>query len=92
MKRALLVAAALLVATMTAHVLVPAPIDPVAWQPDQAVPIPSNTTLREATLREAQLQQRERETGQQSLFGGEGPEGRSVPPLPRVPEWSEAER
>jgi DNA polymerase-3 subunit alpha len=46
----------------------------------------------EATLREAQLQQRERETGQQSLFGGEGPEGRRAPPLPRVPEWSEAEK
>ncbi len=46
----------------------------------------------ENTLREAQLQQRERETGQQSLFGSEGPEGRSAPPLPRIPEWSEAEK
>ncbi len=46
----------------------------------------------EATLREAQLQQRERETGQQSLFGGPGPEGRSAPPLPRIAEWPEAEK
>jgi DNA polymerase-3 subunit alpha len=47
----------------------------------------------EVTLREAQLRQRERETGQQSLFGGEGPEGSAAPPpLPRIPEWSEAEK
>ena len=46
----------------------------------------------EATLREAQLRQRERETGQQSLFGGEGPQGRAAPALPRIPEWSEAEK
>jgi DNA polymerase-3 subunit alpha len=46
----------------------------------------------EATLREAQLRQRERETGQQSLFGGEGPQGRAAPPLPRIPEWNEAEK
>ena len=46
----------------------------------------------EVTLREAQLQQRERETGQQNLFDGEGPEGRAAPALPRIPEWSEAEK
>jgi DNA polymerase-3 subunit alpha len=46
----------------------------------------------EVTLREAQLQQRERETGQQSLFGGDSPEGRAAPPLPRVPEWTESEK
>jgi len=46
----------------------------------------------EATLREAQLRQRERELGQHSLFGGdEGPEGQP-PPLPEVAEWSEAEK
>ncbi len=47
----------------------------------------------EATLREAQLRQRERETGQVSLFGGEeSPEGHTEPPLPIVPEWPEAEK
>ena len=47
----------------------------------------------EATLREAQLQQRERETGQVSLFGGEeGVEGSGEPPLPYVPDWTEAEK
>ncbi len=48
----------------------------------------------EVTLREAQLQQRERETGQASLFGGddESHVGPSEPPLPKVPEWSEQEK
>jgi len=46
----------------------------------------------ETTLREAQLQQRERETGQQSLFGGDSPEERPVPALAPLPEWSETER
>jgi DNA polymerase-3 subunit alpha len=47
----------------------------------------------ETTLREAQLRQREQETGQGSLFGGdESPAGRAAPPLPEVPEWSEAEK
>jgi DNA polymerase-3 subunit alpha len=46
----------------------------------------------EAVLREAQLQQREHETGQQSLFGGDSPEERPVPLLPTLPEWSETER
>jgi DNA polymerase-3 subunit alpha len=48
----------------------------------------------EVTLREAQLQQRERETGQGSLFGGEDDShiGPSEPPLPNVPEWTEQEK
>jgi DNA polymerase-3 subunit alpha len=48
----------------------------------------------EVTLREAQLQQRERETGQASLFGGDAEShvGPSEPPLPKVPEWSEQEK
>jgi DNA polymerase-3 subunit alpha len=47
----------------------------------------------ETTLREAQLRQRERETGQGNLFGvSEGSEGRSEPQLPQIPEWSEAEK
>jgi DNA polymerase-3 subunit alpha len=48
----------------------------------------------EVTLREAQLQQRERETGQASLFGGDADVqvGPSEPPLPKVPEWSEQEK
>jgi len=47
----------------------------------------------EAVLGEAQLRQREKESGQTSLFGGGGgaPE-RPRPELPRVPEWGEAER
>jgi DNA polymerase-3 subunit alpha len=46
----------------------------------------------EPTLREAQLRQRERETGQQSLFGGDSPEDRQAPPLPRFPEWPETDK
>ncbi len=48
----------------------------------------------EPTLREAQLRQRERETGQVSLFGGasEGADGPAEPPLPMVPEWAEADK
>ena len=48
----------------------------------------------EVTLREAQLRQRERETGQGSLFGGdvESHVGPSEPPLPEVPEWGEQEK
>jgi DNA polymerase-3 subunit alpha len=47
----------------------------------------------EPTLREAQLQQRERETGQHSLFGGEDNEiMRTEPPLPKLPEWTEEEK
>ncbi len=52
----------------------------------------------EATLREAQLQQRERELGQVSLFGddlyaaGDAQEGGGAPALPDVAEWSEAEK
>ncbi len=52
----------------------------------------------EATLREAQLQQRERELGQVSLFGDDlyggtnAQEGGGAPALPDVPEWSEAEK
>jgi DNA polymerase-3 subunit alpha len=46
----------------------------------------------EATLREAQLRQRERETGQQSLFGGDSSEDRQAPPLPRFPEWAETDK
>ncbi|UCC72271.1 MAG: DNA polymerase III subunit alpha [Gemmatimonadota bacterium] len=47
----------------------------------------------EATLREAQLQQRERETGQVSLFGGDAEDGGSrEPPLPKIPEWPEADK
>lgn len=47
----------------------------------------------EATLREAQLQQRERETGQQSLFAeSEAPEARVGSTLPDVPEWPEADK
>ena len=46
----------------------------------------------ETTLREAQLRQRERETGQQSLFGGGTTEERPAPPLPDFPEWSETEK
>jgi DNA polymerase-3 subunit alpha len=47
----------------------------------------------EATLREAQLQQRERETGQHSLFGGEdSPAMRTEPALPNLPEWTEEEK
>ncbi len=54
----------------------------------------------EATLREAQLRQRERELGQVSLFGDDlysdvnGSDGvaGSATVLPDVPEWSEAEK
>jgi DNA polymerase-3 subunit alpha len=47
----------------------------------------------EATLREAQLQQRERETGQHSLFGGdESPIMKTEPVLPNLPEWTEEEK
>jgi DNA polymerase-3 subunit alpha len=48
----------------------------------------------EVTLREAQLQQRERETGQASLFGSEDEShvGPSEPPLPNVPEWTEQDK
>lgn len=46
----------------------------------------------EATLHEAQLRQREREAGQQTLFGGDDGPGRPSPTLPDVPEWSESER
>ncbi|HSG80827.1 MAG TPA: DNA polymerase III subunit alpha, partial [Gemmatimonadota bacterium] len=47
----------------------------------------------EATLREAQLQQRERETGQHSLFGGEdSPTMKTEPALPSLPEWTEEEK
>jgi DNA polymerase-3 subunit alpha len=47
----------------------------------------------ETVLAEAQLRQRERESGQTSLFGGGGgAPARPDPELPRVQEWSEAER
>ncbi len=41
-------------------------------------------------LERAQRMQRDREAGQESLFGG--PEALVEPPLPEVPEWSESER
>ncbi len=50
------------------------------------------TAAVEAVLREAQLRQRDRETGQQSLFGGDEHGGRTAPPLPDIPEWGEAEK
>ncbi|UCF20693.1 MAG: DNA polymerase III subunit alpha [Gemmatimonadota bacterium] len=47
----------------------------------------------EATLREAQLQQRDRELGQHNLFGDDkSSAGRTAPELPQVPEWAEAEK
>ncbi|MEE8551075.1 MAG: DNA polymerase III subunit alpha, partial [Gemmatimonadota bacterium] len=46
----------------------------------------------EATLAEAQLRQRERETGQQSLFGGDDSPMRTAPLLPDVTEWTESEK
>jgi DNA polymerase-3 subunit alpha len=47
----------------------------------------------EKVLGEAQLRQRERETGQTSLFGGAGgAPARPEPELPRVAPWGEAER
>ncbi len=46
----------------------------------------------EPVLAEAQLRQQERDSGQESLFGGL-PESRvRAPVLPDVPEWSEADR
>ena len=45
----------------------------------------------ETTLAAAQLRQRERESGQASLFGGEGEE-HPDPVLPDLDPWSEAER
>ncbi|MEE9207208.1 MAG: DNA polymerase III subunit alpha [Gemmatimonadota bacterium] len=45
----------------------------------------------ENTLAAAQLRQRERQSGQASLFGGEG-EGHPAPVLPDLGAWSEAER
>ena len=45
----------------------------------------------ETTLAAAQLRQRERESGQGSLFGGEGEE-HPDPVLPDLDPWSEAER
>jgi len=50
----------------------------------------------EAALGEAQLRQRERETGQVNLFGAsgdaEGAPARRDPELPDLPEWDEPER
>ncbi len=47
----------------------------------------------EIVLREAQLQQRERETGQVSLFGdAESPVMKTEPTLPDLPEWTEDEK
>ncbi len=47
----------------------------------------------ETVLAEAQLRQRERETGQVSLFGGgDGAPPRPSPELPTVAPWGEAER
>ena len=50
--------------------------------------------VTDRVLREAQLRQADRETGQGTLFGG-GDDGRATAgdtPLPDVPVWSEAER
>ncbi len=50
--------------------------------------------VTDRVLREAQLRQADRETGQGTLFGG-GDDGRAAAgdtPLPDVPVWSEAER
>ncbi len=46
----------------------------------------------EKTLREAQFLQRERASGQTSLFGGDEIESSVEPTLPDVPEWSETEK
>jgi DNA polymerase-3 subunit alpha len=48
----------------------------------------------EPALREAQLRQRERETGQVNLFGPAAPgsDARRAPELPSVPEWEESEK
>jgi len=46
----------------------------------------------ETALSEAQARQRERETGQESLFGGSTPVERPTPRLPAIAPWNEQER
>jgi DNA polymerase-3 subunit alpha len=46
----------------------------------------------ETALSEAQLRQREHQTGQESLFGAVEEARPAEPELPPVPEWTEAER
>jgi DNA polymerase-3 subunit alpha len=46
----------------------------------------------EAVMSEAQLRKREKETGQGSLFGGDGGPERPRPELPDVASWGEKER
>ncbi|MGD8495513.1 MAG: DNA polymerase III subunit alpha [Gemmatimonadales bacterium] len=46
----------------------------------------------ETALSEAQARQRERDTGQESLFGGSTPVERPTPRIPTVAPWTEQER